>query len=151
MLRVGRLRGRSVALALALFAAPLIAPPAFSQVETPAPGTPLRKAVLDSLRLAVAAELGTPIEFYSVDMRVLGEWAFVYALPQRPGGGAISYLYTKYQDAWENGAFDEGVSALLRETPSGWLVYEHVIGATDVPWVDWPQYYPMPPEILPGY
>jgi hypothetical protein len=124
--------------------------PAWAQVETPAAGTPVRKAILDALRPVVAAELGAPIVFSSVDMRVLGEWAFVTAVPQRPGGGAIAYLYTRYQTAWENDVFGGAVAALLRDTPAGWLVYEYDLGATDVVWLDWHTYYPVPPEVFPG-
>ena len=35
----------------------------------------------------VEAEVGKPVEFVVNEMRVLGEWAFVIATPQRPGGG----------------------------------------------------------------
>jgi hypothetical protein len=122
---------------------------ASAQVETPAPGTPLRKAILDSLRPMVAAEVGAPVEFASVDMRVLGEWTFVTAVPQRPGGGEIEYLYTRYQSAWEQDMFGGTVAALLRETPNGWLVYEYDLGATDVIWLDWKDWYPVPPEVFP--
>jgi len=124
--------------------------PASAQVETPAPGSPLRKAILDALRPAVIAEVGAPVEFASVDMRVLGEWAFVTTVPQRPGGGAIEYLYTRYQTAWEQDMFGGAVAALLRETPTGWLVYEYDLGATDVVWLDWHTYYPVPLEVFPG-
>lgn len=124
---------------------------AFAQVETPAPGTALRKAVLDGLRPMVVAEVGGPVEFGSVDMRVLGEWAFVTAVPQRPGGGQIAYLFTRYQAEWESGMFGGAVAALLRQTPSGWLVYEYDLGATDVVWLDWGKFYPVPPEVFPNY
>jgi hypothetical protein len=97
----------------------------------------------------VAAEVGAPVEFVVNQMRVLGEWAFVILEPQRPGGGKIEYVYTKYQGAVENDMFGGDAIALLRQTPKGWLVYEYVMGATDVPWVEWPNYYPVPAEIFP--
>ncbi len=129
----------------------LLAAPAMAQVETPATGTPLRTAILDALRPMVAAELGAPIEFAAVDMRVLGEWAFVSAAPQRPGGDAIPYVYTRYQDAVDGGMFEEQVSALLRETPAGWLVYQYDLGATDVVWLDWIGLHPAPEEVFPPH
>ncbi len=124
--------------------------PAFAQVTTPPRGSPLRAAILDGLRPMVEAEVGKPVEFVVRQMRVVGEWAFVLVTPQRPGGGPIPYLYTRYQAAVDAGAFDDQVAALLRETPSGWLVYEYNLGATDVPWVDWGGFYPVPPEVFPG-
>ena len=130
-----------------LLAAPAAA---FAQAETPARGSPLSAAVLDALRPMVEAEVGKPVEFVVGDMRVVGEWAFVIASPQRPGGGAVEYLYTRYQDAVDAGAFDGQAIALLRQTPSGWLVYEYSLGATDVVWADWGGRYPLPPEVFPG-
>jgi hypothetical protein len=124
--------------------------PAVAQVATPPRGSPLRAAILDGVRPMVEAEVGKPVEFVVQQMRVLGEWAFVLLSPQRPGGGAIPYVYTRYQAAVDEGFFDNQVSALLRDTPSGWLVYEYNLGATDVPWVDWGQSYPVPPEVFPG-
>lgn len=130
-----------------LLAAPAAA---LAQAETPARGSPLRAAILDALRPMVEAEVGQPVEFVVSDMRVVGEWAFVITVPQRPGGGAIAYVYTRYQTAVDAGAFDGQAIALLRQTPSGWLVYEFSLGATDVPWVDWGGRYPVPPEVFPG-
>jgi hypothetical protein len=123
---------------------------ALAQVTTPPRGSPLRAAILDGLRPMVEAEVGKPVEFVVGQMRVVGEWAFVLVTPQRPGGEPIPYLYTRYQAAVDAGAFDDQVAALLRETPSGWLVYEYNLGATDVPWVDWGGFYPVPPEVFPG-
>ena len=135
-----------IAAAVAFLLAPL---PALAQAETPSKGSPLRAAILDGLRPAVEAEVGAPVEFVVNEMRVIGEWAFVMVAPQRPGGGPIEYAYTRYQSAFDAGAFDNQVTALLRDTPSGWLVYEYNLGATDAIWVDWPGRYPAPHEIFP--
>jgi hypothetical protein len=123
---------------------------AAAQVMAPARGSPLRAAILDGVRPMVEAEVGAPVEFVVNDMRVLGEWAFVDLAPQRPGGGAIEYVYTRYQAAVDAGAFDNNVVALLRFTPSGWLVYQYALGATDVAWYGWWDYYPVPHEVFPG-
>jgi hypothetical protein len=124
--------------------------PALAEVSTPPKGSPLRSALLDAVRPMVEAELGAPVEFVVDQLRVLGEWAFVLVRPQRPGGGKIEYVYTKYQTAIDQDMFDNDAIALLRQTPKGWLVYEYVLGATDVPWVEWPKYYPVPPELFPN-
>jgi hypothetical protein len=123
---------------------------ALAQAETPPKGSALRAAILDGLRPMVEAEVGKPVEFVVNEMRVLGEWAFVIATPQRPGGGPIPYAYTRYQAAVDAGAFDGQATALLRETPSGWLVYEYSLGATDVVWLAWGERYPVPSEVFPG-
>ena len=94
--------------------------------------------------------MGAPVEFVVGDMRVLGPWAFVYLQPQRPGGGAIDWARTKYAEAWQAGAFDAGVTALLHRTGSGWLVDAYDLGATDVEWIPWPEEYGAPPALFPG-
>jgi hypothetical protein len=143
-------RMAATVLAAVVVAFGLSAPPAAAQVTIPARGTPLRVAVLDAVRPMVEAEVGKPVEFVVHQIRVLGEWAFVSLEPQRPGGGAIEYVYTRYQTAWENDMFGFTVSALLRQTPKGWLVYQYDFGATDVPWIGWGTYYPVPPEVFPS-
>ena len=127
----------------------LSALPVAAQVETPAPGSPVRAAILEAIRGVTAGELGGPIEFEVLDMRVLGEWAFVTVAPQRPGGGEIFYTYTRYQAFWDAGALDAQADVLLRETPAGWLVYEYDFGGTDVEWIDWIGRYPAPIEVFP--
>jgi hypothetical protein len=123
----------------------------FAQVTTPPSGTPLRTAILDAVRPIVEAEVGKPVEFVVQAMRVLGEWAFVDLRPQRPGGGPIEYVYSRYQASVDLGFFGNQVVALLRNTPRGWLVYEYTLGATDAAWPDWPNRYPMPVEVLPPH
>ena len=120
-----------------------------SVVSSPAQGSPERAAILNSLRPMVVAELGAPVEFVVGTIRVVGEWAFVEAKPQRPGGGPIFYIYTRYQSAWDSGAFDDSVTALLRQTPAGWLVYEYNLGATDVQWMEWVGRNLAPAEVYP--
>jgi hypothetical protein len=124
--------------------------PAVAEIQIPGKGSPLRAAILDTVRPIVEAEVGKPVEFVVTTIRVLGEWAFVIAEPQRKGGGRIEYAYTRYQDAVDAGAFDNQVIALLRQTPGGWLVYGYSLGATDVPWEEWRQAYPVPPELFQG-
>ena len=70
--------------------------------------------------------------------------------PAAAGRRPDRLLYTRYQSAWEGGFFGGVVAALLRETPSGWLVYEYDLGATDVVWLEWRNWYPVPPEVFPN-
>lgn len=71
---------------------PLPIPPkvARSDVSTPKPGSPERKAVLEALRPGFEALFGAPIEFRVGEMRLAAGFAFVSVHPQRPGGRAIS-------------------------------------------------------------
>lgn len=136
---------------LAMLAAMMLLSPVEprAQAVTPPAGSPERAAILDSLRLRAESELGQPVEFVIGQMRLLGEWAYVAAKPQRKGGGPIPWAYTRYQVHWEGGGFEEGLEALLRNTPQGWLVYEFALGGTDPAFVSWTGLYPAPPEVFP--
>jgi hypothetical protein len=144
-------RARGTLVALIALVLTVLAAPAFAQVSTPAPGTPLRAAILDAVRPMVEAEVGRPVEFVVTSMRVLGEWAFVDLTPQRPGGGPIEFVYSRYQAAVDAHAFDNQVVALLRNTPRGWLVYRYSLGATDVAWYGWWMYFPVPEQVFPPH
>jgi hypothetical protein len=111
--------------------------PARAQVTKPQPGTQLRANILDALRPTVQAEIGGDIEFVVDDLRVLGDWAYVNARPQRPGGRPIDWRATKFRKARELDAMSDLVLALLRRDSDSWKVVEYVIGPTDVAWEAW--------------
>ena len=133
--RCGR-RGTLAAIG-ALVAAEIAGPAALAQVTTPQRGAPLRSAILDALRPVVERELGGKVEFVVSQMRVQGEWAYVSAQPQRPGGVAIDWRATKFRKAWDDDMMSDLVLALLRREGNGWKVVEYAIGPTDVAWEDW--------------
>lgn len=118
------------------------------RVKRPGPGDPVRKAVLDALRVPVEKELKRKVVFKVEELRVVGGWAFVRGVPQQPGGKAMDYRGTPYEQRENEGAFDDGFSALLRQKAGKWTVVVYNIGATDVVWADWPEKYKAPPELF---
>ena len=124
--------------------------PAVAQEQpyTPKPGARERQAIIDALRAPVERELKKKAVFKVEHLRVLGDWAFLRGVPQQPGGGAMSYSGTAYQSAIDAGAFDDGIVALLRRRGGKWRVVKYVIGATDVPYVEWDKEYKAPPAIF---
>jgi len=125
-------------------AAAVILAPAFAQVVIPQPSTPLRAAVLDALRPVVEKEIGGAIEFVVSSIRILNDWAYVSARPQRPGGAPINWLATKFRKDWQNDAMSDLVLALLRRQVGSWGVVEYEIGPTDVSWVEWIKKHNLP-------
>jgi hypothetical protein len=89
------------------------APRVFAEApHTPAPGSAERKAIADAMRAAVRKAFGEPeAEFVFVfhTLRVLGDWAWAEAEPQRTGTDAGKF---------------EGVSFLLRRISGAWKVVE---------------------------
>jgi hypothetical protein len=124
--------------------------PAVAQEQpyTPKPGARERQAITDALRAPVERELKKKAVFRVEHLRVQGDWAFLKGVPQQPGGGAMSYRGTGYQAAIDAGAFDDGIVALLRRRGGKWRVVRYVIGATDVPYVEWDKEYKAPSAIF---
>ena len=118
------------------------------QPYTPKAGTKERQAIVDALREPVQRELKQKLIFKIDHLRVQGDWAFLKGVPQQPDGGAMSYRGTVYQEAIDAGAFDDGIVALLRKRRGKWQVVKYVIGATDVPYVEWDKEYRAPSAIF---
>ena len=119
-----------------------------TRVETPKPGTPLRKAILDALRVPVQEDLGQPVQFKIDVLRVQNGWAFVRGIPQRTDGGAIDYSGTGYQISIDEGAFDDGFCALLEKQGRTWTVVVYSIGSTGVVWDTWAADFHAPKAIF---
>ncbi|MEL6767806.1 MAG: hypothetical protein AAFP17_11555 [Pseudomonadota bacterium] len=122
----------SVALALTLSLA--VGPAAAFQ--TPAWGTPLRRALMDAVRPIVERDLGAPVRFVVRELRVQGDLGFGWLEPQRPGGRPIVFEDTPLADLSRGSGAVDGttVHAFYRRENGAWVVYEWSIGATDVWW-----------------
>ncbi|HEY6122435.1 MAG TPA: hypothetical protein VIV66_20940 [Pyrinomonadaceae bacterium] len=119
------------------------------EVYTPEKGSPERKAILDSLRVPIEKKLKQSIVFKIDHFKVQNGWAFILATPQKPDGGVPDYRGTVYQSAVAAGAFDNGVVALFHNLNGKWKLVNYVLGATDVPYVDWDKTYHAPHAIFP--
>ena len=117
---------------------------------TPKQGDAERRAITDALRAPVEKQLKQKVIFKIDHLKVQSDWAFLRGVPQRPGGAALDYKGTPYQDAVDAGAFDDGIVALLQKRKGRWQVVQFVVGATDVPYVDWDKKYRAPSAIFAG-
>lgn len=111
-------------------------------VFTPAPGTPLRKAILDALREEVRRLHGLEVVFVVTELKVKDGWAWVQTRPQSRDG------LSHYED----------IPALLQKRDGVWTVAELVCTEVDNPeCIDSPDYYAglkmrfpgVPEEVLP--
>lgn len=116
--------------------------------QVPEKGSVERKAIVDALRVPVGKQLKQSVIFKIDHLKVQNNWAFLNGRPQNSDGSAIDYTNTVYQDAVDSGAFDDGIVALLRKVNGKWTVVQYVIGATDVPYVDWDKKYRAPKGIF---
>ena len=119
----------ALALGLAVPAgAPVQAQPV-SATASPGPGSAQRRAILDAIRPAVEAQIGSDVEFVVRRIRVISGWAFVMADPQRRGGRPIDGHRYFPQFEYMGGLT---VTAVLRFRAGRWRVVQQVTGATDV-------------------
>ncbi|HZE70747.1 MAG TPA: hypothetical protein VE135_14645 [Pyrinomonadaceae bacterium] len=119
------------------------------EVYTPEKASPERKAILDTLRVPIEKKLKQSVVFKIDHFKVQNGWAFILATPQKPEGGPPDYRGTVYERAVDAGAFDNGVVALLHNVKGNWKLVNYMIGATDVPYVDWDKTYRAPRAIFP--
>ena len=108
-----------------------------------------QSAALEALRTPIENELGQPVVFVTDRFEISDGWAFVDGQTVKPDGDSIDYTQTPYKEAVKQGAFDDHFSALFHLENGAWKVTIYRIGATDVPWVEWPKTYGAPPAIFP--
>ncbi len=116
--------------------------------HTPKSGSAERKGIVDALRIPVKKELKQDVIFKINRLKVLGNWAFLSGVPLQPDSSEIDYTGTIHEEAIREGAFDGGIFALLKKTDGEWETVEYIIGATDVPYVDWPTEFKAPAAIF---
>jgi len=132
---------------IVLAAGPLIS--SAQEVITPKPGSALRKAILNAVREPVQDELDMEVQFKVNELRTDGEWAFLNAIPLTKDHKRIDYARTKYAKDVREGLFDDWLCALVRKQPDqSWTVIVLSIGATDVPFVDWPRRFDAPRMVV---
>lgn len=115
---------------------------------TPEPGSIERKAIMDSLRLPLEKELKQKIVFKVDHLKVKDGWAFMRGVPQQPDGKKVNYKNTPYQEAINDGIFDDWICALLHKEGGKWKVTIYTLGATDVPYIGWDKEFNAPSSIF---
>jgi hypothetical protein len=118
--------------------------PAIADSFTPPPGSVERRALLDAIRPSMEAKIGPPVVFVVHVIQVWGDWAYVQAVPQRPGGVPIDWSRTKFKDDFAKDFMTDIVMCLLRRNGAQWTVTEFVLGPTDVFWESWIGKYRLP-------
>lgn len=128
---------KKLSFCLALLSSPLasevLATPT-TTVTTPQPGSPVRKAILDAVRLPAQEAFGAPVEFIVERLKLSGTVAFVSAEGQRPGGAAIDLSDIPLVRDGDENVFSSRVEAFLRLSNGQWEVTAHAIDPTDIWW-----------------
>jgi hypothetical protein len=117
------------------------------QVHEPAKGSPERAAILDAIRPAIEAQMRGPVEFQIETMRTDGDWAFVMANPQRPGGQPVDPEKTAF--AGQEDQMDGlTVLGLARFAKGRWMHIDDIIGPMDAAQMSWINVYQVPKAVI---
>lgn len=119
-----------------------------SQMHTPAAGSAERQAILDAARAPLQQTLGQPVQFVVHQLRIGGDWCFLYAQMRHPDGSAIDYASTSYVEAARQGGVSQDYAALLHRDQDRWAVRAEVVGPTDPAWLAWPEEYKVPEALF---
>jgi len=116
--------------------------------HTPEAGSAERTAIMDALRVPAMKDLGRPVIFKVLKLRVVGDWAYAHVEPTMPDGSEIDYSKTRFKEQKDVGMFDPQGEALLRRKGDQWKVLEWVFGATDVASASWSGKHDFPASLL---
>jgi len=116
--------------------------------QVPARDSALRQALVDAARIPVAQELGRAVIFRIETLRTSGDWAFLMGSPLEPDGTPFDWSRSPYARDWAADVMSDLVMVLLIRDRHGWRALHHVIGPTDVAWVDWMQIHDLPDTLF---
>lgn len=134
-------------LAIAVLVAVISTTALAADIHEPAKGSAERKAILDAIRPAIEAQMRTPVEFQINVMLSDGEWAFISANPQHPGGGEIDMEKTAF--AGKSDIMDGLTTyALVRFAKGRWNHVDDIVGPTDVAYMSWLELYQVPKAVI---
>lgn len=114
--------------------------------EAPTNADPLAAAATP----AIAADIGVPVSLAVTSSATDGDWGWLVAQPWTPEGAQLDWSQTRYAQRAAEGVLDgNGTTYVLLKRENGsWRVVEHVVGPTDVAWLEWPQRHGAPAALL---
>ena len=108
-------------------------------------------SAVEVVQAAIAKELDMEVSLKVETFRQNDEWAFLAGLPLTAEGEPIDYSQTKFADDVREGYFDDGFVALAKRARKGvddWALVTLSLGATDAPFVGWPEQFGVPKELV---
>ena len=123
---------------------------------TPSAGSPLRKQLLDVIRVPAEDRFGQTIVFKVSTLRATDTWAFFVGTAIQPNGNPVDFRKSKEfkkdpkgtQDAFDAGALYGSVDALLKKDGPNWKIVVITYEAGDVHWLDYDKRYGAPKRMI---
>ena len=124
--------------------------------STPAAGTPIRKQLMDTLRVPAEKHLGQPVIFKVGTLRVQDDWALFVGTAIQPNGSLVDYRKSlqfkadpkETRLAMDAGMLFGGIDALLKKGANGWKVVTINYDAGDVHWLDYDTRFGAPHRMI---
>ena len=115
------------------------------------PGNSETTSAIEVVQAAIAKELEMEVSLKIETFRQNDQWAFLSGLPLTLEGKPIDYSQTRFSVDVREGYFDDGFLALMKrktQNVDDWTLVILSLGATDAPFVDWPERFGVPRELL---
>ena len=122
--------------------------PAANSFTTPERGEPMRQALMDAARPAIASDIGQNVLFVVQELRTDGQWAYLQAVPIQPSGLPLDWSLTNYATDWQMDAMSDIVMVLLARQNGAWQVVDYIVGPTDVYWYTWIERFGLPESLF---
>jgi hypothetical protein len=126
--------------------------PVTAQSASPIPAEVVDAAKRDAIVTASLApaekELGAKVRLGVQSVASDGEWAFVLADLQEPGGAPFDYSKSPLAEQAKQGLVSHRYAALLRQQGGKWTVVAERVGPTDPAWLGWSDKYGAPKDLF---
>jgi hypothetical protein len=107
--------------------------------------SPLRKTFLDLSRPNADKFFGQSIEFLQPNIRLFGNYAFIFSVVQQKGGKELDSKKFKEADM----PIDNNYQAVYLKKNGKWTILKESIGCTDVCWLEWVEDKTIPTALFP--
>ena len=108
------------------------------------------KSPANAVIAGIQAELEMDVRLKIETQHQTDQWAFLTGIPLSTTGNYIDYSQTKFASDVREGYFDDGFAALTQKNQKSgnWKLVTLSLGATDAPFVDWPEQYGVPKSLI---
>jgi hypothetical protein len=107
-----------------------------------------RDAIVTAALVPAETELGAKVRLGVRSVASDGDWAFVLADLEEPGGAPFDYSKSPLAEQAKRGLVSHRYAALLRQRDGKWTVVTERVGPTDPAWLGWSDRYGAPKDLF---
>jgi hypothetical protein len=107
-----------------------------------------RDAIVTASLAPAQQALGAKVRLGLRSVASDGDWAFVLADLQEPGGAPFDYSKSALAEQAKQGLVSHRYAALLRQRDGRWTIVTERVGPTDPAWLAWSDKYGAPKDLF---